>query len=800
MGFVGINESGKSNVLEAIRVLGGDRKLKAADEPKMAKGNNASILYKFTLTDDEFESIQSKSKELFKKYIPEFESAVIKDKIINYKVEFDREKGEEYRYFDIPNVIIEENLLILLPGKIVNNYPIKTRNGFKDLKDCLITAEEDFQCHIELEQNLKDISYLKESLSQKQSELDELIKDKGKEEETGDIDEESEKDDAKEKDGQENYSKDIDVLKKEIEELQNEIKEKQDKTNGYKLPEIISAIKKKNAECDLKIKAETENKNALGNELKTLKDIQTLNAQQTKRVTEIEDQLKKTDGLISSARSKIADNSNALELLGEEIQKKYTSDRQMFINFLLDYLDDALQVLLPKVVFWEYDDKYLQESVVNLDQILQVKTLSDVPRPLLNMFRISYSISTIDELKLKIKEAQDDISERSRISDTLTEEVNNFLQAIWADYKQNIKIVMEKNEMLVQIFDPEKKGASYYSFAERSQGFQTFISFLLTIGVEAKRGVLKNTILLLDEPETHLHPSGVKFMLKELIRISNNNTVFYATHSMFMIDRNKFERHVIVKKTKEVTDLEYALKDRIGSFMQEEVLYGALTIEWGEFDLTGKINFVFEGYGDTLLFNKCYNSASSKELPFKLDECVFHHGGGCTKIREFLNKKPIKMETKWIFILDSDKPAEELKRFIENKYEKYLKQDVFIFQYSKDAAQEAELEDLLPDEIKLAAYNHVLSLNNNSTIDYEKYTSLIEGISFFCEQYKEICSVFELRGGDIKGYFKEALNLELENGIKDSVDTGKFKDYYRWFKTVLDSLKENKDRQRPENA
>jgi len=37
-------------------------------------------------------------------------------------------------------------------------------------------------------------------------------------------------------------------------------------------------------------------------------------------------------------------------------------------------------------------------------------------------------------------------------------------------------------------------------------------------------------------------------MREELIKLSQFNTVLFATHSVFMIDREAIERHIIVKK------------------------------------------------------------------------------------------------------------------------------------------------------------------------------------------------------------------------------------------------------------
>ena len=71
---------------------------------------------------------------------------------------------------------------------------------------------------------------------------------------------------------------------------------------------------------------------------------------------------------------------------------------------------------------------------------------------------------------------------------------------------------------------------------ERSQGFKHFISLILHLSISNKKEKCKDQIIIIDEPENHLHPSGIRYMRDELIKIGKNNYVFVATHSPFMID------------------------------------------------------------------------------------------------------------------------------------------------------------------------------------------------------------------------------------------------------------------------
>ena len=82
---------------------------------------------------------------------------------------------------------------------------------------------------------------------------------------------------------------------------------------------------------------------------------------------------------------------------------------------------------------------------------------------------------------------------------------------------------------------------------------------MLTVSAEDSNEELSNCLLLLDEPETHLHPQAQIYFLDELKKITINNrgnVVLFATHSNYMIDKDKLNRNFKVTKETESTSIE----------------------------------------------------------------------------------------------------------------------------------------------------------------------------------------------------------------------------------------------------
>lgn len=796
IGFVGTNESGKSNVLLAINTLGGNRKLTIKDTPKMSRDNIPSL--KFVLNPNE------NDKKEISEIINEWSeiNTLVRSNIkltnfnILYEISYNKQKQTEERSFILDNIeIANKDYLILKEEFYKDIYKLKTKESFIPLHKAIIVKKRDIENaekYNEIFKNLKklndEINHLETSISEKKAIKKEI------EVKTTEIKDEIPALLNKEVIVVKEVAK-LQKLKDEKSKLELEIQDfnieqillKADK-DIIDLIDKITSIKGKISQTKVTI-AQFENRELTDPAQKKTLTVSKKNLEKFKTDLFV---------LSSSLKSKEKEYHN----LKIPLNEKYTSDLSELNKYLSNILFDKINTLLPRVIFWKHSAEYIIQSETQFDELLSKSNLNEISRPLVNVFRIGLQISTIEDLKAGINEIRIDSNERSKKERKLNTEVNKYIKSVWSDYDQDIKISLEKDQIRIEVFDPNYEDRSYYNMEERSQGAQTFISFLLTIGAEAKQGVIRGNILLLDEPETHLHPSGVRFMLKELLKISeNDNIVMYATHSIFMIDRDNYDRHIILEKRKERTIIKPAKIDRIGFFMQEEVLYKTLDIDLRkDFTSTKRINFVFEGYGDAILFEYFYTKIHL-DHPYPLKNTSFYQGGKCSDIQKYLSQNPIQLGTKWIFIIDKDQPAEALKKFIEGKYKDYLDKDIYVFQYNKDIkgnnSPVIELEDILPISIIKQSY---LSTVNSLELDIKEkiIDDILKMHLLYVDYNKEI---LDLVNGDIdenifKGKFKTILNSVILSKIADKKD----KDYYKkefeiysnWTNELIIKLKDTK--------
>lgn len=163
-------------------------------------------------------------------------------------------------------------------------------------------------------------------------------------------------------------------------------------------------------------------------------------------------------------------------------------------------------------------------------------------------------------------------------------------RTVWNEYN-NVEFALSPNGICIDA--GIKDTFNNYELSQRSDGFKRFVSFLLFISAKVESKQMKNTLLLFDEPDLALHPSGQKYLREEIFKISKNNYIVYSTHSIFMIDKNNISRHLIVDKKNERTTLTQVDES---NFVDEEVIFNALG--FSVFETLKNSNIIFEGWKD----------------------------------------------------------------------------------------------------------------------------------------------------------------------------------------------------------
>lgn len=336
----------------------------------------------------------------------------------------------------------------------------------------------------------------------------------------------------------------------------------------------------------------------------------------------------------------------------ENIPDGYLEDANIndFEGLVGDAITEITKENLPKAIFWEYDEEnILPGSVI----ITDFGNNPDTCTPLENMFTLA-----------GIKDIKGGLEEKSKLSNNqfqnylknISKKTTSHFRSVWKEYKNiEFSLKLDGDKIIPGITEENT-----YDFARRSDGFKRFATFLLMISVNVKMDNLRNTLLLVDEADASLHPTGARYLRDELIRISKKNYVVYSTHSIFMIDSGDISRHYIVKKKDEITNIEQAQTSNIAD---EEVLYNALG--HSVFAILKEKNIIFEGWNDKYLFQIALENAST-DIKKKYKDVGICHARGAKSMKAITPMIEL-VKRKCLILSDSDSPAKEQKKLYEQE-------------------------------------------------------------------------------------------------------------------------------------
>ena len=116
----------------------------------------------------------------------------------------------------------------------------------------------------------------------------------------------------------------------------------------------------------------------------------------------------------------------------------------------------------------------------------------------------------------------------------------------WSQRRHKIRYHADGDYFRIWVADDRRPDVEI-ELEARSKGFQWFFSFYLVFLVESEGGH-KDTILLLDEPGLHLHPTAQQELIAFFEKLSETNQLAYTTHSPFLIDGEHLHRIRPVKE------------------------------------------------------------------------------------------------------------------------------------------------------------------------------------------------------------------------------------------------------------
>jgi predicted ATP-dependent endonuclease of OLD family len=352
---------------------------------------------------------------------------------------------------------------------------------------------------------------------------------------------------------------------------------------------------------------------------------------------------------------------------------------------------------LPNTLVWVYNEANLLPDSV---EITQFRDNPDTCVPLKHMFALA-GINDIATSLSKAREGTDNQFQNylNRVAKKTTTHFRN----VWKDYK-GIEFSLALNADRIV---PGIKEKNVLDFARRSDGFKRFVTFLLMISVNVKTYQLRNTLLLIDEPETSLHPSGSRYFRDELIRISRTNYVVFSTHSVFMIDSGDISRHYIVRKRDEITSIEVAQSSNIAD---EEVLYNALG--HSVFAVLREKNIIFEGWRDKKLFQVALSGASS-QIRRKFKDVGICHVKGVGTIKAITPLMELA-KRKCVILSDNDMPSITQQKVYkrEKGYGRWC-----LYKNVDPSIEAVTREDFVKNDFIVKQINSVLSDSTMPTFD-----------------------------------------------------------------------------------
>ena len=308
-------------------------------------------------------------------------------------------------------------------------------------------------------------------------------------------------------------------------------------------------------------------------------------------------------------------------------------------------INNALQPILPHVIHIEAMENAVEDST----KIKSGTTFSS----LMDYFKEIWFPELDSTLHSELEKLNEKLNyqgaERSKSFKNFDDEFNKVLSAFFPGIKAHIDLPVPTTDELLKNLtlrleenDQLSRNVNLYGQGSQRCLQMALVKFLSESIVDKK--ILKNCILMIDEPELYLHPIMIDTIRTALIKISRNKNfqILVTTHSPLMLDNEyTFMKAIIVRKNANGT----YVSTKTGSDcakIKSQLLQEVATFENLGYALFAERIVLLEGESEKAVVpTSAINEVKSR---VKTNKLAFVKVGGCTKLityKEIFEKRGI---------------------------------------------------------------------------------------------------------------------------------------------------------------
>jgi predicted ATP-dependent endonuclease of OLD family len=326
--------------------------------------------------------------------------------------------------------------------------------------------------------------------------------------------------------------------------------------------------------------------------------------------------------------------------------------------------------------------------------------------------------------------------------------INDYFQKIFnhsIKFRKVLPTDCVENEIVIDLDESD----NWFSLEKLSDGMLHVLRILLQF-VSCKKG----DILIIDEPELHLHPGAARVLRNILSDKKSDIQIICATHAPLFLDSTVSDNIILNQKNSsgtlepnvlDSTNLELALSE-LGSSGIDILLFDVII--W------------VEGPSDELYLNRWLNLLSNQLEVISLSDIGFVRYGGADMLKHFDVEKIKLINRKSIFIIDSDKNSstDSISDIKRDFLSECRRNEIYCWLTKK-----REIENYIPIRI----LEEKLSLPSES-LCISKYDDVIQKLKDQGRNYKKVelanLTALESTLDDINN--DEILKVELDELIK----------------------------------